>query len=277
MSAIANTTSGAISTNPLILCGDSMFESSDMFSHAEGANAALGADMTPIKHEAMDELSSHLPLNDQLDGELEKTSPFNIHASVLDSVFSSTLSENDQLQDHTPMFDEVDFMMDGGKAGLKDDWVSLFGGSENASHEHSTMSAPVKRTYSEIEPEIKPVAPEQLYTPAESTLSTPLIDTQSKVSKAKKAKVDKVDHLGCVSYAKKQRSQPLAPVETEAADPASMKRARNTEAARRSRARKLERMNQLEMKVEDLINEKTDLANEVLRLKEILTANGINH
>ena len=57
----------------------------------------------------------------------------------------------------------------------------------------------------------------------------------------------------------------------------SMKRARNTEAARRSRARKLERMNQLEVKVEELIGEKTDLANEVVRLKEILIANGISH
>ena len=146
------------------------------------------------------------------------------------------------------------------------------------------MNAPTKRSYSEvdtfetieesIEPELEPTAPKQLFTPTQSNLSTPIIDTQSKVTKNKKAKVD---HLGCISYSKKQRSELLVPVVTETGDPMSMKRARNTEAARRSRARKLERMNQLEVKVEELIGEKTDLANEVLRLKEILIANGISH
>mmetsp|Transcript_3416 Transcript_3416/g.3322 ORF Transcript_3416/g.3322 Transcript_3416/m.3322 type:complete len:284 (+) Transcript_3416:293-1144(+) len=283
MSATTNTTNRALGTNPLILCGDSMFESSDLFSHPQGPDSVLGNDIVPMKHESMEELSSHLPLDGQLNNDFQKTSPFNIHSSVLDSVFSSTMDENDQLQDHTPMFDELDFIMDEGKASLKDDWVSLFGGNDE-SDKRDSVNAPTKRSYSEVdkfetieesvEPEFKSVPPKQLFTPTQSNLSTPIIDTQSKVSKNKKAKVD---HLGCVSYSKKQRSQTLAPVATEAADPMTMKRARNTEAARRSRARKLERMNQLEGKVEELINEKTELANEVLRLKEILAANGISH
>ena len=287
MSATTNTTNRASGTNPLILCGDSMFESSDMFSHPQGPDSVLGNDIIPMKHESMEELSSHLPLDDQLNNDLQKTSPFNIHSSVLDSVFSSTMDENDQLQDHTPMFDELDFIMDEGKASLKDDWVSLFGGNDDSGKREETnvsMNAPTKRSYSEVdtfetieesvEPELEPTAPKQLFTPTQSNLSTPIIDTQSKVTKNKKAKVD---HLGCVSYSKKQRSELLVPVVTETGDPMSMKRARNTEAARRSRARKLERMNQLEVKVEELIGEKTDLANEVLRLKEILIANGISH
>ncbi|CUM57260.1 uncharacterized protein AC631_04468 [Debaryomyces fabryi] len=287
MSATTNTTNRALGTNPLILRGDSMFESSDLFGHPQGPDSVLGNEIIPMKHESMEELSSHLPLDDQLNNDLQKTSPFNIHSSVLDSVFSSTMDENDQLHDHTPMFDELDFIMDEGKASLKDDWVSLFGGNDESGKREEpevSMNAPTKRSYSEVdkfetieesvEPEFESVPPKQLFTPTHSNLSTPIIDTQSKVNKNKKAKVD---HLGCVSYSKKQRSQLLAPVATEAADPMTMKRARNTEAARRSRARKLERMNQLEGKVEELINEKTELANEVLRLKEILAANGISH
>lgn len=58
-------------------------------------------------------------------------------------------------------------------------------------------------------------------------------------------------------------------------DSAALKRAKNTEAARRSRARKMERMAQLEEKVEDLMNENSKMCDEVERLKALLGANGI--
>ncbi|ODV97619.1 hypothetical protein PACTADRAFT_47502, partial [Pachysolen tannophilus NRRL Y-2460] len=64
---------------------------------------------------------------------------------------------------------------------------------------------------------------------------------------------EKRDHLGVVSYHKKQRCAPLTPVFTDSDDPVAVKRARNTEAARRSRARKMERMSQLEDRVEQLL------------------------
>jgi len=67
----------------------------------------------------------------------------------------------------------------------------------------------------------------------------------------------------------------LAPVSLDGSDPVTLKRARNTEAARRSRARKMERMGQLEIKVESLLSEKDDLESEVLRLKGLLTQSGI--
>ncbi|KAF8002320.1 hypothetical protein HF325_003285 [Metschnikowia pulcherrima] len=104
-------------------------------------------------------------------------------------------------------------------------------------------------------------------------LSTPIMDEFTPLENDKKRK--SVDHLGCVSYAKKQRSQPLKPIATESGDPIAMKRARNTEAARRSRARKMERMSQLEEKVEDLLQDKSELQDEVARLREILTAHNI--
>lgn len=56
MSATTNTTNRASGTNPLILCGDSMFESSDMFSHPQGPDSVLENDIIPMKHESMEEL-----------------------------------------------------------------------------------------------------------------------------------------------------------------------------------------------------------------------------
>ena len=81
---------------------------------------------------------------------------------------------------------------------------------------------------------------------------------------------DKLDHLGVVAYNRKSRSAPLTPVIPESSDPVAQKRARNTEAARRSRARKLQRMNQLEDRVENLLAKNMELENEVARLRSLL-------
>lgn len=83
----------------------------------------------------------------------------------------------------------------------------------------------------------------------------------------------KIDRLGCVAYNRKQRSAPLIPVVIpETGDCAAIKRARNTEAARRSRARKMKRMNQLEHRVDDLLKRNEDLEAEVTRLRALLKA-----
>lgn len=80
------------------------------------------------------------------------------------------------------------------------------------------------------------------------------------------------DKLGCTPYTRKQRIQPLPPVVPKGGDVASMKRARNTEAARRSRARKMERMSQLEDKCEGLIQENESLKQQLEALKAALQA-----
>lgn len=80
----------------------------------------------------------------------------------------------------------------------------------------------------------------------------------------------KKDHLGVVGYTRRQRSSPLAPIVVKEDDPVSMKRARNTEAARRSRAKKMKRMSQLEDKVEELLICKSELEAEVERLKSLV-------
>ena len=79
----------------------------------------------------------------------------------------------------------------------------------------------------------------------------------------------KKDALGITAYNRKPRSIPLSPivVDESAGDSVLVKRARNTAAARRSRARKLERMTQLEAKVEELISQNNSLLSENKKLK----------
>lgn len=105
----------------------------------------------------------------------------------------------------------------------------------------------------------------QLFTPNDSsTLPTPLINTFKPLEVSKKRKVSITP------------SSPMIKMEDEGADPIAFKRARNTEAARRSRARKLEKMNVLEDKVSDLKNENEKLNLELLRLRNLLKLNNID-
>lgn len=254
----------------------------------------------PIKLESIDELSCHLPTNRDVadvspagmaDASVDE-SPILVHTDVLDSVFSTTLDQNDQLISHTPMFDELDFIIDGNKVNLKDDWVSLFRDEPTAGAVDETETPAAAGREEDLgdlfadeiaEPVFAvPEAPvnKQLETPMTPALATPVLDkrrSSSTVSIPSASKVSKrrIDHLGCTSYSKKQRSQPLKPVEMDSQDPAALKRARNTEAARRLRARKMERMSQLEEKVEELMREKQDLASEVIRLRELLIEHNI--
>lgn len=87
---------------------------------------------------------------------------------------------------------------------------------------------------------------------------------------ANDCKKRKVNDLGCTPYARKQRNLPLPPVVPKGDDLASVKRARNTEAARRSRARKMQRMSQLENKCEILLKENLDLKSQIESLKALL-------
>lgn len=83
-----------------------------------------------------------------------------------------------------------------------------------------------------------------------------------------KSSSKKLDELGFTMYKRKPRTMPLKPVEIpEDGDDLSAKRAKNTEAARRSRARKLERMSQLEDRVRELLDENESLKAEIARLK----------
>lgn len=299
------------------MSGDSLlFESPDLFVQSNSmlvpseSRIALDVDSDVVvrKNVTVDQLSQHLPgvvVKDEVITSTKMTSPFDIHSEVLDSVFLTALDDTDHIQDHTPMFDELDFIIDGAKVNSKEDWVSLFddaGEHDNevvvkdedlddvilqnekfVEVEKSLEFAPLKRPSSASSD-----ATVDMFTPASLSFSTPVLDapvvsrtkagSKLRVSKPVSKASAKVDHLGCVSYSKKQRSQPLQPVPAaQSDDPVSMKRARNTEAARRSRARKMERMSQLEEKVELLMSEKLSLENEVYRLKQLLEGSGIQY
>lgn len=202
-----------------------------------------------------------------------ETSTLAFNSDVLNSVFL-----NDDAIDNTPMFDELDFVLD---SENKEDWISLFD-ANNEIDSNSHLFTPVVRD-EDLPIKLEAEADEafvdgfdsrkrsynQLMTPSTSSnLSTPNLDTPKKA---------KLDHLGVVKYSKKQRSQPLVPVKVTSNDPVLLKRAKNTEAARRSRARKMERMLQLEDKVEELVRCNDSLNSEVLRLKELLDLNNIKY
>ena len=113
-------------------------------------------------------------------------------------------------------------------------------------------------------------------TAASSATASPIPSTSCKRSfstaclEDSESESSKKDSLGCTPYTRKQRNNPLPPVVPKGEDVASMKRARNTEAARRSRARKMERMSQLEDKCNDLLKENDDLKAQVQALKQLL-------
>ncbi|SCU84218.1 LAFA_0D08834g1_1 [Lachancea sp. 'fantastica'] len=110
-----------------------------------------------------------------------------------------------------------------------------------------------------------------------SFLPTPVIeearipgDAKKKPSTGMVQKPSSLTQLGFVPYTRKNRSTPLTPVIPESDDPVVVKRARNTEAARRSRARKMQRMSQLEDKVEELLKKNSALEQEVASLRSLL-------
>lgn len=201
-----------------------------------------------------------------------------LDAAVVESFFSSST-------DSTPMF-EYENLEDNSK-----EWTSLF------DNDIPVTSDDVLSADKAIEStEEASLVPSNLEVSTTSFLPTPILE-DAKLSQTKRAKKpnsivkkshyhhhhhhdededdeeSRLDHLGVVAYNRKQRSIPLSPIVPESSDPAALKRARNTEAARRSRARKLQRMKQLEDKVEQLLSKNYQLENEVERLKKLVGEN----
>ncbi|SCW03457.1 LAFE_0G10858g1_1 [Lachancea fermentati] len=205
------------------------------------------------------EEEDHTPL---LSFDLQLTEPAmpseELQPDVVEAFFSST--------DSTPMF-EFETLESDPKA-----WSSLF----NDDIPVTVADAAQVVESVEREPVAETAAPATTID-TKSFLPTPVIEDAKLQSKKKRAstsgavqKPEKVDRLGVIAYNRKSRASPLTPVIPESDDPVALKRARNTEAARRSRARKLQRMNQLEEKVEDLLQRNSELENEVARLRALL-------
>lgn len=165
--------------------------------------------------------------------------PMQLHSSIVESVFSPSMG------DVSPMFEDAELD--------SDNWKSLF--------EPSELEIPF----------IKKENVSAVSIPSEHDSScSPEPASGSKRSAFEADLTDTVDHMGLTAYNRKQRQLPLSPIVIESGDPVAAKRARNTEAARRSRARKMARMSQLEDKVDDLQSKNDELQNEVLRLRALL-------
>lgn len=124
--------------------------------------------------------------------------------------------------------------------------------------------APPTSVSASVSPASSSVGPESLGGMDVNPLKRPRDGSESPTFENKK------DQHGLTAYNRKPRQAPLSPIVVEeGADSVAVKRARNTEAARRSRARKMERMSQLEDRVEELLNRNKELEAEVARLRAL--------
>lgn len=117
-----------------------------------------------------------------------------------------------------------------------------------------------------------------LFTEEEVSAPAPVAPSPVIQAPARADSPSKRDHRGVTKYTRKPRAQPLTPIlmtPDMAKDPLAVKRARNTEAARRLRARKMERMGELEERCDMLEAKNKALESEVERLRALLTTNGI--
>lgn len=193
-------------------------------------------------------------------------SPRELVSSVATTV-SNVFSDLEQ----SPLFGDADL-------GDVATWESLFNDTPE-SREQTTESV-VPRMSSETAPgnvlpssvvssvTSSPVVAMSLFERSPSVESISAAGSKRKRSEAPYG--DKKDAYGITVYNRKPRSQPLQPIAIEdSSDCVAVKRARNTEAARRSRARKMERMVQLEERVEQLVSQNSKLLQEVARLKKL--------
>lgn len=186
---------------------------------------------------------------------------------LLTEISSSTSSE-DLLFGGSPLFE--------GDAGDPNTWTSLFAPNESVDTdgmlEQISIKPDVITPVTEVPPHVESLADES------QDFVGSLVTPKCNKRKRRESSLDsngqyKKDALGITAYSRKPRSAPLAPIVVdESCDTVQAKRARNTAAARRSRARKLERMTQLEEKVAQLLALNNALESENSQLKTDLSS-----
>lgn len=270
-----------------MLLGESIFSNISAVADPELAPSASSGDLQdPLEklYNAAfgDEQSSHVCGASTIPA--GTISPLAIHSSVLSGAFDSSapvnsnsamLEETSDVQNLQPLFEQTSSNEECSSVPVSDpamdsELLALLGGIPEAncqvnSIEQRSKSMPgaliSKREVKKSSNVTKNVQRKKRACSTSSTLKTAVLD-------GKKVKLDK---FGCIAYTRKQRSAPLPPVVPQGSDMASLKRARNTEAARRSRARKMKRMAQLEGKCEKLTAENERLKAEIESLKQRLS------
>lgn len=197
-----------------------------------------------------------------------------LDSAVVDAFFASSNDSTPMFEyDTTPIQDSVAATNDHEWASLFDDDIPVITEDDVSLNDKAMQSTEVSScdAFPSTINQIPSFLPTPIIEDAKLSKTTGRINKKSfSSSSSSSSSTPKIDHLGVITYNKKSRSIPLTPVIPESDDPAALKRARNTEAARRSRARKLKRMNQLEDKVEELLNKNKSLESEVESLKKLL-------
>ena len=227
------------------------------------ASLVLPEDELPCKPSQSIE-SSQFETTDILDALL---TPQSCAPQLLTEISSSTSSE-DLLFGGSPLFE--------GDAGDPNTWTSLFAPNESVDTdgmlEQISIKPDVITPVTEVPPHVESLADES------QDFVGSLVTPKCNKRKRRESSLDsngqyKKDALGITAYSRKPRSAPLAPIVVdESCDTVQAKRARNTAAARRSRARKLERMTQLEEKVAQLLALNNALESENSQLKTDLSS-----
>lgn len=227
------------------------------------ASLVLPEDELPCKPSQSIE-SSQFETTDILDALL---TPQSCAPQLLTEISSSTSSE-DLLFGGSPLFE--------GDAGDPNTWTSLFAPNESVDTdgmlEQISIKPDVITPVTEVSPHVESLSDES------QDLVGSLVTPKCNKRKRRESSLDsngqyKKDALGITAYSRKPRSAPLAPIVVdESCDTVQAKRARNTAAARRSRARKLERMTQLEEKVAQLLALNNALESENSQLKTDLSS-----
>ncbi|KAL5045273.1 hypothetical protein BDW71DRAFT_89753 [Aspergillus fruticulosus] len=139
-------------------------------------------------------------------------------------------------QDTSPMFGtDLDL------APGHEEWAPLFPANDGMSIPFDPAPLEIPAPVSEVEVD-PPVS-----SPAVKPVSSPVRSPPG--SRSSTTKHSTVAGVGA------RRSKPLPPIKYDESDPVAAKRARNTEAARKSRARKLERQGDMERRIAELTKE----------------------
>ncbi|GAB1209203.1 hypothetical protein APSETT445_007973 [Aspergillus pseudonomiae] len=118
-----------------------------------------------------------------------------------------------------------------------EEWGSLFPNQDDFSLGLDTTALELAAL---SQPKVKP----------DVTPASPMIRTTS--SRATSPSTRSVTKHSTVAGVNARQRKPLPPIKFDCQDPVAMKRARNTEAARKSRARKLERQEEMQRRIDEL-------------------------
>ena len=127
------------------------------------------------------------------------------------------------------------FSTDSELAPGNEEWESLFPAESLPS---------VKPDDQKPQPAVRPTPP--------SALPSPMTKTASSPGQSPRTGRTSTRHSSVSGVKPRNRDKPLPPIVYDQGDPVAAKRARNTEAARKSRARKVEMQEQMERRVADL-------------------------